>query len=405
MDHSTSHSLPAHRDIHTTEAVLCHFGELVLKGNNRSIFEQQVMRSIRATLRQFRIKSLRHLERRLLIEFADGYPWDSLAARLCKVIGIANAYPVEVVAPTWEAIVDRVRTVVAGRSFESFAVACRRLNKSFPLRSRQICEQLGAMVQELSGARVDLDHPAQTIWLQVLKDRVLIAIDKVQGAGGLPVGTGGRVMVLLSGGIDSPVAAWRMMRRGCTVLATHFHSYPFTPAAATEKVERLAGVLAGWHGGAIRLATVPFGDIQQQIVAKAPDPLRVVLYRRLMVRIAAALARQRRVQALVTGDALAQVASQTLSNLVTIEAAAELPILRPLIGMDKEEITRTARQIGTYAISIEPHADCCQFMEPHHPATHSYTAQLLDAEAALDMPALVAQGVAGTTWRQVEESE
>lgn len=316
------------------------------------------------------------------------------------VCGMANAYAVEVVAPQWEAIAAVVRIAAQRRRFESFAVVCRRLNKSFPLRSREICIQLGGIIYEQSQARVDLDHPEQTFWIQILSDRALVAVDKVEGPGGLPIGSSGRVLTLLSGGIDSPVAAWRMMRRGCTVLAAHFHSYPFTPAQAVEKVERLAEQLARWQGR-IRLATVPFGELQQQIVAKAPDPLRVVLYRRLMLRIAAKLARRKRAQALVTGDALAQVASQTLTNMVAIDGSTDMLVLRPLVGMDKDEITKTARRIGTYPISIEDQSDCCQFMEPQRPETHAQLAAIDDAERVLDIDAMVAQAVAATTWRVV----
>ena len=217
--------------------------------------------------------------------------------------------------------------------------------------------------------------------------------ERVQGPGGLPVGVSGHVVALLSGGIDSPVAAWRVMGRGCRVTFVHFQSFPYLDASSRDKAIALVRLLTSWQYKS-RLHVVSFGDVQHQIVASCPPKLRVVLYRRFMVRIAQSIAERERAEALVTGESLGQVSSQTLSNIATIDQAATLPVLRPLIGRDKEEIIEEARRLGTYETSIEPDQDCCTLFVPPHPATHSTIAEAEAAERALDVPALVAQALA-----------
>jgi len=223
-----------------------------------------------------------------------------------------------------------------------------------------------------------------------LPGRAFFSVEKVPGAGGLPVGTSGRVLALLSGGIDSPVAAWRMMRRGCRVDFVHFHSVPFLDRTSQEKALELARLLVGW-GLRADLHLVPFGEVQRQIVAAVGRPLRVVLYRRMMLRIAEAIARATGAEALVTGESLGQVASQTLANLAVIENAAGLPLLRPLIGRDKSEIAAEAERIGTFATSILPDQDCCTLFVPRHPATRAHLEEVVALEQRLDVAGLVAQ--------------
>ena len=224
-------------------------------------------------------------------------------------------------------------------------------------------------------------------------------LSKIPGAGGLPSGTGGKVMCLLSGGIDSPVAAYRLMRRGCRVHHVHFHSFPHTSIESQEKVRHILQILARFQLDS-QLHMVPFADVQREIVAYAPPPLRVILYRRFMVRIAEALAHKERASALVTGDSLGQVASQTLENLRTVSAASSLPIFRPLIGDDKEDIMRIAREIGTFDISILADQDCCSLFVPKHPETMSSLTQVENAEAGLDIPRLV-QSALGAATREI----
>jgi thiamine biosynthesis protein ThiI len=242
-------------------------------------------------------------------------------------------------------------------------------------------------VREHTGGRVDLTAPALEIHVEVLPKEILFSLESVDGPGGLPTGSSGTVLALLSGGIDSPVAAHRIMQRGCQVEFIHFHGAPFQSRASREKAFALAEALVPWQGTA-QLHCVPFGLVQREIVARVERRARVVLYRRMMVRIAEIVARKIGAEALVTGESLGQVASQTLPNLAAIEAACTIPILRPLIGMDKQEITSQAERLGTFAISIQPDEDCCQLFVPRHPATRMSVQDAIAAEAALDVGAL-----------------
>jgi thiamine biosynthesis protein ThiI len=236
--------------------------------------------------------------------------------------------------------------------------------------------------------RVSLNHPELTVYIELIPRQTLVYLEKLPGSGGLPLGMSGRLMCLLSGGLDSPVAAYRMMKRGCEVDFVHFHSYPFLDRSSQDKARQLVRLLTRYQY-ASRLFLAPFGDVQQHIIGTAPPPYRVVLYRRCMLRIAEALARQREALALVTGESLGQVASQTLQNLSVIEAAATLPVLRPLIGMDKSEIIQEAQAIGTHDTSILPDQDCCTLFVPRHPTTRAQPDRIEALEQSLDLPALM----------------
>jgi thiamine biosynthesis protein ThiI len=344
---------------------------------------------------------------RLLLPLRDPAAWPELRTRLARVFGLANFALAEEVslAGDPETAIDRLARLVLARlegmAVPSFRVLTKRSDKRFPLTSPEVNQRVGAAVCEAIGARVDLDGAALTVAVDVLPGRAFFSLEKVPGAGGLPVGTSGRVLALLSGGIDSPVAAWRMMRRGCRVDFVHFHSTPFLDRTSQEKARELVRLLVRWELEA-ELHLVPFGEVQRQIVAAVRRPLRVVLYRRMMVRIAEALARTRGATALVTGDSLGQVASQTLANLAVVGAVAELPLLRPLIGMDKGEIADEAARIGTFETSVIPDQDCCSLFVPRHPSTRAQPAEVAHAERPLDVPALVALALGGTessVWR------
>ncbi|MFI5143707.1 MAG: tRNA uracil 4-sulfurtransferase ThiI [Thermoanaerobaculales bacterium] len=261
---------------------------------------------------------------------------------------------------------------------------CKRSDKRFPLTSEEVNRKLGAFVATASGLAVDLETPDVTLHVLVQNDGIYLFHRRFPGPGGLPVGTSGRVLVLLSGGIDSPVAAYMAMKRGTKAHYVHFHSAPYTSDASVGKVERLVEVLIR-HQGAARLAVVPFGDCQREIVANCSERLRVLLYRRMMLRIAERIARRWRCEALVTGDSLNQVASQTLENLAAIDRVAHMPVLRPLVCLDKQEIIDIAERAETFELSILPHQDCCSFLQPRHPATRSTAAECEAAEASLDV--------------------
>jgi thiamine biosynthesis protein ThiI len=314
-------------------------------------------------------------------------------ARLDRVCGVANTALAVRTGSSLEALRAAVDHVIEGRDFPSFRITARRAFKTFPLTSTDLNRELGAHVQrQRPQARVDLHHAALEIHVEVLPHEAFVYPDRRPGPGGLPVGSAGTVAALISGGIDSPVAAWRMMKRGCRVLFVHFHSVPYLPDASIRKVRELVGRLTEWQYFS-RLHLVPFGEIQREVVLSVSPMARVVVYRRLMVRIAQALARQSGALALVTGESLGQVASQTLHNLARIDEAAELPVLRPLIGMDKLEITDQARALDTLEISNEPDADCCTLFVPAHPATRLTLEEVAAVEARLDIAALVRSGV------------
>ncbi len=284
---------------------------------------------------------------------------------MCGVASAALAYRV---VSTVEAMKTVIAELIEGRTFASFRISARRAFKTYPLTSVELNRELGAYVLGRASSRVDLRQPELEIHVEVMPAETFVYVDPEPGPGGLPVGASGTVAALLSGGIDSPVAAWRMMKRGCRVVFVHFHSVPYLPATSQAKARALVERLTQWQYDST-LLLVPFGEIQREVVLTVPPPARVVVYRRLMVRIAEALARKHGALALATGESLGQVASQTLSNIARIDEAATVPILRPLIGMDKLEITAEARRLGTFEISIEPDADCCTLFVPKHPAT------------------------------------
>ncbi len=339
---------------------------------------------------------IRQLPGRILVDLESHPAPEAVRDRATQVCGVASVALAYRVPPTLEAMKGVIGRLVEGRRFGSFRITARRAFKTFPLSSVELNRELGAFVLERVATRVDLREPEVTIYVEVLPAEAFIYLDRAPGPGGLPVGASGTVAALLSGGIDSPVAAWRMMKRGCRVVFVHFHSVPYLPDTSQRKARALVERLTEWQYRS-RLFFVPFGEIQREVVLSVPPPARVVVYRRLMVRIAEALARAQGAPALVTGESLGQVASQTLHNIARIDEVAAMPILRPLVGMDKIEIIAQARRLGTFEISIEPDADCCTLFVPAHPATRMSDAEIRAAEARLDTERLVALGVAGAT--------
>src|SRR6266851_5881101 len=308
------------------KSVVVHYKELALKGRNRPWFIQLLVRNIKVALAGLHVASVRSIMGRIELELGDNTPWDEIRARLGRVFGIANFSYANRGPHDFETLASAILQDLGDRHAESFRVSATRADKRLPFTSPQVEREVGGLIKVAKRWHVDLDDPALTIHIEMLPAGAFSFFGKEPGAGGLPTGTGGRVACLLSGGIDSPVAAYRMMRRGCHVEFIHFHSYPILSRASQEKVREIATLLARFQLGS-RLVLVPFGDLQQQVVlAVAPD-LRVVIYRRLMLRIAERLARQWRARALVTGEVIGQVASQTLENLTTIADAAGMEVL------------------------------------------------------------------------------
>jgi tRNA uracil 4-sulfurtransferase len=374
--------------------IVVHFHEISLKGGNRPLFIRRLAGNLaRATADLPPVRVVRR-PGRLLLDLEGHAKPEAVLPRIAQVAGVANfalAYRVSSTVGAMKAVIARL---IEGREFESFRITARRAFKSYPLTSVELNRELGAFVLGRARTRVDLERPALTITVEVLPDETFVYLDRQPGPGGLPVGSSGTVAALLSGGIDSPVAAWRVMKRGCRVAFVHFHSAPYLPATSQAKARALVDRLTEWQYHS-RLYLVPFGEIQREVVLATPPPARVVLYRRLMVRIAEAIARANGALALATGESLGQVASQTLENLARIDEASTLPVLRPLIGMDKLEITADARRLGTLEISVEPDQDCCSLFVPPHPATRVGADELGRAEARLDIGRLVEAGVRG----------
>lgn len=375
--------------------LLVHYHEIALKARNRPLFVNQLVRNLKRATADFPVRRIQKLPGRVLLELAGENAAQEVAERVRRVFGVANCCSALRCDLDLEALKNTAAKALAGRPFQTFRVTARRAYKTFPLTSPQLNEILGTFVLERFPARVDLKNPELTLFVDILPKEAFIYLEKVRGPGGLPVGVAGRVIALLSGGIDSPVAAYRMMRRGCQVSFVHFHGAPFLDRRTQEKAREIVKLLTRYQYTS-RLYLVPFGEVQQEVVVNTPAPYRVLLYRRLMARIAEHLASLEGAKALVTGESLGQVASQTLENLTVIEEAVKLPLFRPLIGMDKEEITEQAKEIGTYEISIQPDQDCCTLFVPRHPATRATMDDIGRAEMTLDLDRLVKAGAERT---------
>jgi tRNA uracil 4-sulfurtransferase len=373
-------------------SIVVHYQEIALKGNNRPWFVARLARNLRTATEGVGVRQVRVLMGRIELVLDESADWNAVRDRVSRVFGVANFAKAGSTPLDVDAIAAEILKDLGDPQVSTFRVSARRADKRFPLTSPQIEREVGGRIKEARGWTVDLGNPELTIYVEALTDEAFYYFGKEPGAGGLPAGTSGRVACLLSGGIDSPVAAWRVMRRGCRVLFVHFHSYPILSRASQEKVRELVTLLTRYQYDS-RLLLVPFGEIQQQVVLSVAPPLRVVIYRRLMMRIAEALARRHRAQALVTGEVVGQVASQTLENLTAINQVVTMPVLRPLIGTDKDEITAEAERLGTYPISIIPDQDCCTLFTPRHPATKARAGDVLRAEAGLPIDDIVNRAV------------
>lgn len=376
---------------------IVHYHELALKGRNRDFFEQRLVDNIRTALKDLGVKRIEILRSRIRVVLPDQVTDQAVRERLTRVFGIANfslshAVPLDLANANLDDLVKGIGEAVRHRSFNTFRVTAKRADKRLTLTSMDVERAVGKYVCELTGKKVNLTHPDLTVYVELLARDAFYSLEKIRGPGGMPVGVSGKVACLISGGIDSPVAAYRMMKRGCNAVFVHFSGRPLVSRASEEKVRELVQTLTV-HQYHSRLYVVPFGEIQREIVAHAPAPHRIVLYRRLMVRIAGELAQREYCWGLVTGDSLGQVASQTPENLSVIEEAAELPMLRPLIGMDKIEITDQAEMIGTFTTSIEPDQDCCSLFTPPHPSTKTRIDDIRKVERSFDIGALVKLGI------------
>ena len=391
--------------MNNNEMLLLKLGEVVLKGLNRRAFEDRLVSNVRRRLR--RCGSFQVYVRQSTIyvepttEESDVAAAYDAARQVFGVVSIARAVPCE---KTVEAIAATARTYLAGEfaRARSFKVESRRADKLFPMTSIQVSQAVGGLLAEaFPDTAVDVHHPELTVFVEIREKHAYVHGPSVPGAGGLPVGMGGHAVSLLSGGLDSPVSSWMMARRGVELEMVHFVSPPYTSQQAQDKVLELARLLTPYCGRMI-VHIVPFTKIQEEIRRRCLEEYFTLIMRRFMMRLAQAVAKKAGAKALITGESLGQVASQTMAALAVTEDVTDLPVLRPLIGMDKVEIIRIAREIGTYETSILPYEDCCTVFTPRHPATRPSVEEVRRAEEALDVEGLTAEALAGETWVRVK---
>jgi len=364
--------------------IVIHYNELGLKKGNRDYFENALCANINTALHDCGTDRARRISGRVLLPLKAGADLKTIKSRLRSVFGVAYFGEAWASGRTVENLEENAWTLVQHHAFNSFRIDARRADKSFPHTSVEINQRVGAYVKQRSGAKVDLENAELTCWIEIVEKSAFIYVERLSGPGGLPVGTSGKVVVLLSGGIDSPVAAWKMIKRGCTPVFVHFHSFPYTNQESQEKAKQIVQVLSN-YAFRTKLYLVPFAEVQRHIMVDTPLDTRVILYRRFMLRLAEQIARREKARVLVTGDSVGQVASQTIENLDVISRAVSMPILRPLVGDDKIEIIELARRVGTYEISIQPDQDCCSLFVPKHPETKAHLPEIEKSETRLQV--------------------
>lgn len=370
------------------DVILLKYGEISLKGLNRPVFEKQLISNISHAVAPLGRFSIRKSQSTVYVEPLDsGIDMGLAAERLSKVFGIVNICPAARCEKTMESIEKTTLECLAEMELggKTFKVEAKREDKQFPMNSPQICRHMGAVIlKNTEGLTVDVHKPDILVQIEIRKDAYIFT-EKISGAGGMPVGTAGRAALLLSGGIDSPVAGWMISKRGVMLEAVHFHSHPYTSDRAKEKVIELAKIISAYTGE-IRLHIIPFTDIQLDIIDKCPKEYLTIIMRRLMMRIAEKIAVSNGASALITGESIGQVASQTMESLVVTDNAVSMPVFRPCIGMDKEEIVSISKKIDTYETSILPYEDCCTIFVPKHPKTKPSISEIEAAEKLLTDP-------------------
>ena len=380
------------------EVMLIKNGELAMKGLNRSTFEVALVKNLHTSLKSLGEFDIRRAQSTIFVEpRSEDIDWDLACERVSKVFGLAAFTRARLcekdMAVILENTVDYLQDAL--EEVSTFKVEAKRADKTFPLTSPQICATTGEyLLEKFPHLSVDVHEPEFTVMIEIRDFGAYIHAPQTPGAGGMPVGTGGKAAILISGGIDSPVAAWMMAKRGIELSGIHFASPPYTSERAEQKVLSLIGKVAQ-YAGKIPVYIVPFTHIQEEIGKHCPEDLFTLIMRRFMMRISQKLADIHHCEALITGESVGQVASQTMTAIACTEAVCDMPVFRPLIGMDKEEIIRISRKIDTFDISIQPYEDCCTVFTPRHPRTHPKRDMIELAEQALDVDALVEEAVAG----------
>ena len=367
------------------DIVLLKYGEIVLKGLNRPMFEQRLLKNIQRVLDPIGKFSIRKSQSMVYVEpLEEGADMEMAIERLKKVFGIVNICPAVSCEKDMKSIEETTVECLKSMDVEgkSFKVEAKREDKQFPMNSPQICQHMGGCIlKNVKGLHVDVHNPDILVQIEIRK-KAYIFTEKIMGAGGMPVGTNGKAALLLSGGIDSPVAGWMISKRGVSLDAVHFHSHPYTSDRAKEKVIDLAKIISKYTG-TINLHVVPFTDIQLAIIDKCPKNYLTLIMRRIMMQIAERIAVNNGAKALITGESIGQVASQTMESLAVTDNAVNIPVFRPCIGMDKEEIVQISKRIDAYETSILPYEDCCTIFVPKHPKTKPSIEEIVEAEKAL----------------------
>lgn len=387
------------------EIILIKNGELVLKGLNRSNFEDALIKQLRRRLKPLGDIDIKKAQSAIVIEpVSEQFDFDEALARVSKIFGIAAFSRAAVCEKDMDDIIEKsvpyLKQALEGAA--TFKVEAKRADKRFPYDSPQICAKLGEVLLEAyPHLRVDVKNPEVKVVVEVRDYAAYVRAGQLHGAGGMPVPTGGKAGILISGGIDSPVAAWMMAKRGIELFAVHFASPPYTGPRAEMKVKDLLRKVAS-YSGRIKLAVVPFTEIQEQISEQCQEEYFTLIMRRYMMQIAEILARRHDCLALITGESVGQVASQTMAALAVTDAVVEMPVFRPLIGMDKEEIIAISRKIDTFDISTLPYEDCCTVFTPKHPRTRPAMDKVIEAESVLDSEQLIARAVEGTQFEWID---
>lgn len=374
------------------------FHELALKGKNRPMFIRKLVSNVRNSVIGTGVERVWQGHMLIGLNLSEDADWSEIQIRLKNCFGVAKFFPAHKISRDVEAIKKILSEELPGRQFETFRISAHRSDKRFKITSSDLNRDLGTFVIELTGAKVNLKFPDLEVFIDVLHDGILVYFDELKGYGGMPVGVSGTSMALMSGGIDSPVAAWHMMKRGSHVKFAHFHSHPLVDTSSIEKSIELTEKLTRYQLSS-ELYLIPFAAVQQRIIVSVPAAYRVVMYRRFMVRISEKLAEKSEALALVTGESLAQVASQTLENISVVDEVSHMPILRPLIGMNKNEIIDISREIDTYDISIMPDQDCCSLFVPRHPVLRGRSDIVKELEESLPVEDMVAESIDGVQVR------
>lgn len=378
--------------------IVIHYGEIAIKGKNRPVFEKKLVDNIRSSLSKDTYESIKRIYGRIIIELKNKANKEQISERLKKISGIAYFSFAEKAEIDIENIKEKLLKIAEKNKDKTFRISAKRALKNFPYNSIQMNEILGELLVKKLNMKVSLEKPEIPFFIEVTEKGVFIYTEKIRGFGGLPVGVTGKLVSLISGGIDSPVASWKMFKRGCSIIYVHFFNDTINKKGVENKIEKLMEVLSKYQFKT-KLYIIPFSEIQTEIIKIVPSKYRMIVYRRVMFKIAEEILKKEKALGFVTGDSLAQVASQTLENINVIYKISNYPVFSPLIGDDKKDIIKVAEQIGTFDISILPYEDCCSFLVAEHPETRAKIEDIERIEKNLKINNIIKQAIKNTRFK------